>query len=136
MGTTLKSTLWPTYTDGKLQIAVRASLTTDPDLPNIPNAFDLVSSEADRQVLLLLAGPWYYGRPMFAPPDVPKARLAALRTAFEAMAKDPAFLAEAKNQRADIHAISGAEVTDTINKIYAIDPAVLERAKPMFGVTK
>jgi tripartite-type tricarboxylate transporter receptor subunit TctC len=136
MATTLKSTLWQTYTDKKLQIAVRASLTADPDLPNVPNAFDLVTSEEDREVLLLLAGPWYYGRPMFAPPGLPQERLAVLRTAFEAMVKDPAFLDDAKTQRADIHPIPGSEVSDTINKIYAIPAAVLDRARPMFGITK
>jgi tripartite-type tricarboxylate transporter receptor subunit TctC len=136
MATTLKSTLWPTYTDGKLQIVVRASLTNDPDLPNVPNAFDLVTSEEDRQVLLLLAGPWYYGRPMFAPPGLPPERLAVLRAAFEAMVKDPAFLDDAKGERADIHPISGDEVSATIDKIYAISPAVLDRARPMFGITK
>ena len=85
------------YRRKRLQIAVRASLTSDPDLPNIPNAFDLVTSPSDREVLLLLAGPWYYGRPLFVPPAMPKERLAALRAAFAAMAQDPAFLADAKD---------------------------------------
>jgi len=135
MATTLKSTLWPVYTAGNLQIAVRATLGSDSEFPDVPNAFDLVTSDEDRQVLLLLAGPWYYGRPMLAPPDLPKARLAALRAGFDATMKDQAFLDEAKNLRADIHPLTGAQVADTIRKIYEISPAVVARARPMFGVT-
>ena len=82
MAMTLKSTFWPTYQAKQLQIPVRANLTPDPDMPDVPNAFDLVKSEEDRQLLMLLAGPWYFGRPFMAPPDVPAPRLEALRAAF------------------------------------------------------
>jgi tripartite-type tricarboxylate transporter receptor subunit TctC len=134
MAMTIKSTLWPTYTAGQLQIAVRATLKPDPDLPDVPNAFDLVTSEEDRQVLLLLAGPWYYGRPMLAPPGLPKERLASLRAAFDATMKDPAFLSEAKELRVGIEPLTGEQIAETIRKIYEIPNAVIERARPMFGV--
>ena len=134
MAMTLKTTFWSTFTAKELQIPVRANLAPDPDLPGIPNAFDLATSEADRQLLLLLAGPWYFGRPFMAPPDVPGDRLAALRAAFDAAMSDPALLAEAKNEQMEIHPLTGAQIVDTIKQIDATPPAVIERAKPMFGV--
>jgi hypothetical protein len=134
MAMTLKSTFWPTYQAKQLQIPVRANLTPDPDMPDVPNAFDLVKSEEDRQLLMLLAGPWYFGRPFMAPPDVPAPRLAALREAFAATLADPALLEEAKKENLEIHALSAEQIVDTIKQIDDIPPAVIERAKPMFGV--
>lgn len=134
MAMTLKSTFWPTFVAKQLQIPVSARLAPDPDLPDIPNAFDLVKSDEDRQLLLLLAGPWYFGRPFMAPPGVPAERLAALRAAFAATLADPALLAEAKKEQLEIHPLSDAQIVATIEKIDATPPALIARAKPMFGV--
>lgn len=134
MAMTLKSTFWPSFVAKQLQIPVSARLAPDPDLPDIPNAFDLVKSDEDRQLLLLLAGPWYFGRPFMAPPGVPAERLAALRAAFVATLADPALLAEAKQEQLEIHPLGDAQIVATIEKIDATPPSVIERAKPMFGV--
>jgi tripartite-type tricarboxylate transporter receptor subunit TctC len=134
MAMTLKSSFWAIYQAKQLQIPVRATLSPDPDLPDVPNAFDLVKSEDDRQLLMLLAAPWYFGRPFVAPPDVPPQRLAALRAGFEATLADPALLAEAKNENLEIHPLGAAQITETIRKIEQVPPAVITRAKPMFGV--
>jgi tripartite-type tricarboxylate transporter receptor subunit TctC len=134
MATTLKTNLWDQFQKGQLQIVLRASLSEDPALPDIPNAFNLVKSDEDRQVLLLLAGPWYYGRPLAAPPGLAPGRLQTLRDAFEAMVRDPAFLADAKELRALVDPLTAAQVAETIGKIYAIPPEVVTRARPLFGV--
>ncbi len=135
MAMTLKSALWGTYTNGNLQIAVRAMLQPDPEMPDVPNAFDLVHSDEERQLLMLMAGPWYYGRPMLAPPGLPPERLAALRAAFDATMRDPALLAEAKHLNMEIHPVSADEIVATIKKIYEAPKPVIERAKPLFGVS-
>ena len=41
------------------------------------------------------------GRPVVAPPDVPRERLDALRVAFDAAVRDPNYLADAKKQNLD-----------------------------------
>ena len=75
-----------------------------------------------------------FGRPFMAPPDVPADRLAALRAAFDQSMTDPALLAEAKKEQMEIHPLTGAQIVETIKKIDDIPPAVIARAKPMFGV--
>src|SRR5262245_40187447 len=77
MVSTLRVTAWDRYQSGGLQIPFQAAVENDPALPNVPNAFDLVSSEQDRQLLRLLVGPWYYGKPFFVPTGTPADRLAA-----------------------------------------------------------
>ena len=73
-------------------------------------------------------------KPLDLPPDVPAARLEALRTAFAASLADPALLAEAKKENLEIHPLGVKEIVDTIKQVDATTPAVIERAKPMFGV--
>ena len=53
---------------------------------------------ADRQVAEFLSAAIALGRTIFAPPDVPAERIAALRRAFDATMTDPAYLEECKTR--------------------------------------
>jgi tripartite-type tricarboxylate transporter receptor subunit TctC len=66
---------------------------------------------------------------MFAPPGVPAERLAELRTAFEAMLKDPQFLADAKKQNMDVDLVPGTELQRLTSELYATPPEVIETVK-------
>jgi tripartite-type tricarboxylate transporter receptor subunit TctC len=132
MVSTLKVTMWDRYKNGDIQIPLQAAVEKDPDLPSsVPNALDLATSEEDRQLIRLFVGPWYYGRPFLAPPGVPAERLAALRSAFMAMHKDPAFLAEAEKIQLNARPITATKISETIREIYATPAPVIERAKPI-----
>jgi tripartite-type tricarboxylate transporter receptor subunit TctC len=133
MVSTLKVTAWDRYQSGGLQIPFQAAAENDPDLPNVPNAFDLVSSEEDRQLLRLLVGPWRYGKPFFAPTGIPADRLAALRTAFMEMHKDPAFIEEANKIKLNVRPINGMQVREAVQQIHQTPKAVIERARPIMG---
>ena len=67
-------------------------------------------------------------RPYVAPPGVPADRLAALRAAFEATTKDPAFLADAKRQDLEVRPVGGIEAQALIKEIYATPPALVKLA--------
>jgi hypothetical protein len=75
-------------------------------------------------------------RPVVAPPDIPAERLAELRTAFMAMAKDPAFLAEGEKSMLEIAPISGAAMDKIISLIAATPPEVAERFAKAFAPGK
>ena len=51
-----------------------------------------------------------YGRPFFLPPNVPADRVQALRRAFDATMKDPAYLAEADKLKIDVDPLTGEQV--------------------------
>ncbi len=57
------------------------------------------------------------GRPFALAPGVPAARVKALRAAFIAMAKDPAFLKDAKRLRREIEVVTGEEIQAIIADI-------------------
>jgi len=60
------------------------------------------------------------------PPDLPAERVAELRTAFDAMMKDPELLAEAAKLGLDIDPVGGVEIDALVQRIYATPPDVLE----------
>ncbi len=66
----------------------------------------LGKTEADHQLFELLYARGSYGRPYMLPPGVPPARSEALRNAYAAVFKDPAFQAEADKQKIEMSWIS------------------------------
>jgi tripartite-type tricarboxylate transporter receptor subunit TctC len=58
---------------------------------------------------------------------VPADRVKALRAAFDAAMKDPAFLAAANKQRVDIEPLGGERLNKIIEDIYASPKELLDR---------
>ena len=73
------------------------------------------------------------GRPFFASPDLPPDRAAALRTAFAATMRDPAFLEDAQRIRLDVSLVTGEEVDALLNESASAPKDVLDRVKQALG---
>jgi tripartite-type tricarboxylate transporter receptor subunit TctC len=113
---------------------VELGLDRSPDLPKgVPLILDLAKNQADRDFIKFMMGPTLTGRSLFAPPGIPRARLAALRTAYDKMVRDPAFLREAEKRRLEIHPMSGAEVAQRIVATASASPDIVKRAKAALG---
>ena len=69
------------------------------------------------------------GRPFAAPPGVPADRAAALRRAFDATLKDPAFLAEADKLKLEVNPVTGEDVDKLIAELYATPKDVVEETR-------
>ncbi len=79
------------------------------------------------------------GRPFAMGPRVPAARVKAVRIAFNAMAKDAKFLADAKRQKRDIDLVTGEEIQKIVNDMAATpkaDLALLEEVQRYKGKAK
>ena len=128
----LKSQFAPELKSGKLRILAQWGFTKDPDLADVP-LFPTGKTEADRQFLQVLYARQDYGRPFFTPPDVPAARIAALRTAFERIFKDDAFLDAVRKQNLDLNYVSGDTLASMIDKVMSSPPEVVERLHAVLG---
>ena len=64
------------------------------DYPDVPSLQELAQSDMDRDALQFLARGRSPGKSFITPPEVPPARLAALRQAFTDMLNDPSFRAD------------------------------------------
>jgi tripartite-type tricarboxylate transporter receptor subunit TctC len=126
---TLK-TLKPDWlANGTLKVIVQMALEPNPEIKDVPTAVAFAPSEEDRQMLAFYFGPNDMGRPYIAPPDVPADRLTALRRAFDATMKDPAFLADAKKTKMDVDPMTGEDMQKLIKDIYTTKPALVARVK-------
>jgi tripartite-type tricarboxylate transporter receptor subunit TctC len=94
----------------KIKIITQWALRANPDLPGVPNALDLAKTDDDKAAMKLVMARLDIGRPFFLPPNVPGDRVAALRAAFDATMKDPAYLAEAKKLKIDVDPMTGPEL--------------------------
>jgi tripartite-type tricarboxylate transporter receptor subunit TctC len=130
----LKTDYWEQYKSGRMTVPVQMGLAKHKEFPNIPNAYELVTSEEDRQLFRLVFGPWSYGRPLFAPPGTAPERVAVLRAAFQALVKDPAYLAEAKKINMEIQPTGPEAISKLVDEILRTPPPVIERARQVLGV--
>jgi tripartite-type tricarboxylate transporter receptor subunit TctC len=101
----------------KIRILTQWTLQKNPELADVPLFLDLAKTEEERAALKLMLARLEYGRPFFLPPNVPAARVAALRRAFDATMKDPAYLAEADKLKIDVDPLSGEQVAALVEQV-------------------
>ena len=116
--------------DKKLNLILQFSNQSHAELEGkVPVMMDYITNPRDRSMLNLVFGTQEMGRPFVGPPAMPKARVAALRNAFNMVMKDPAFLADAKKTRITINYHSGAEVDKLIAGFLATPADAIAMAK-------
>jgi tripartite-type tricarboxylate transporter receptor subunit TctC len=120
--------------DKTILIIGHFSLEDPPELRPYPRIADLARTEADRQALRLVLARQAHGRPYFLPPGVPPARAEALRRAFDATMRDPAFLAEAQAMKVEVDPMTGEQVQELVALVHQNTPAdVVERVRAMMS---
>ena len=130
---TLK-TVRPLWLEKKqINIILQETTRRNPELPDVPTVLDLAKTEDIKRVIELIYGWQIMGRPFTAPPGVPRDRMTALRKAFDATMKDPAFVAEAEKLRIEIDPIDGAEIDRFIARAYETPELLVTRAMEAQG---
>ena len=131
--TSLKSQR-PTWLEQKtVNILVQDGMETEHELDalGVPPIWKFITKESDKAAVELIVSQQVFGRPYVAPPGVPAEQVKMLRDAFEAVMKDEAFLADAKQGRLDISPLRGEKVQDVVAKLYAAPKDVVQRAKQL-----
>src|SRR5713226_445584 len=113
----------------KIKVLAQYGLNRHPELAGVPTMLELATSQADRQAMMMLFARTEYGRPYFLPPDVPAERVPALRRAFDATMKDPAFVAEAAKLQFEIDPLAGEAVQALVAQLAATPPAIVARVR-------
>ena len=112
----------------EIAIIAQIGLTKIPSLPDVPFVGDFATPE-QQQVLRLVLGPEAIARPFAAPPDIPPARLDALRAAFDKATADPGLRADARKAKLDVNPVGGIEMAKMVDDFYAAPSRVVELAK-------
>jgi tripartite-type tricarboxylate transporter receptor subunit TctC len=130
LGYAVVKTLTQNWIDEKkIKFLVQYNFESNPELKGVPLVTTLAKTDAQRQAMRLVFARAEYARPFFLPPGVPAERVAALRRAFNATMKDPAFLAEAKKLQLDVSPMSGEEMQALVADLAKTPPDVIARVK-------
>ena len=130
---TLKASRPDWFRDHKLNIILQIGLEKLRDLPDVPNAIDLVSDPDSKRVLELILIRQEMGRPFAAPQGIPEDRKNALRQAFDDTMKDPEFLEAAKRSALDIDPVSGVRAQEIMERLYQTPRAIIDRIEALRG---
>jgi hypothetical protein len=95
---------------------------------------DLATNDTDRRIFQALSSTNAIGRAMTAPPGIPADRLAALRTAFDAMVKSGKFVAEAKKIKHEMNPMSGTDLQKVVLKGGDLTPEMIATMKQVVEI--
>jgi tripartite-type tricarboxylate transporter receptor subunit TctC len=113
----------------KINVIVQLGLKRHPEMNPAPLVMDFATNDSDRGVLELIFARQDMAYPIVAPPGTPPERVAVLRAAFEAVMRDPNYLADAHKQHLESAFMTSAEIESLIGRIFASPPAVIARAQ-------
>ncbi len=104
-----------------------------PELAQVPFADTLLKDKAAARALMAVAAaPLAVGRPIMAPPDVPAARIKALRDGLAATLRDPAYLAECVRQNLECNdPTSGEELRKIIVDAYESPQELVQKIRQL-----
>ena len=125
----VKTTIPQWIAEKKITVIAQYGLQRDPDLSAAPTMLELAKTDADRAALTMMFARTEYGRPYFTPPDVPAARVEALRRAFDATMRDPAFIADAAQLQLELSPITGEAVQSLVAKLAGTPADVAARVR-------
>src|SRR5438270_268152 len=117
---------WMAPNGGMRALVQFARATRHPEFADVPTARELARNDEARAVIELAELSYRISRPFAAPPDVPAARARALQDAFMAVHQDAAYLEDAAKLRLEVSPINSRAVLDTIDRIAAGPPSVLD----------
>ena len=119
--------------EGLVRIIVQHGLNRAPDLPDVPTSVELATDPQDRAVMRAIMGAAEIGKAYFTTPEVPAARVTALRRAFDAMVKDPKFAEDVEKVNGDIDAMTGEQMQELIGELDTFPQAVIDRVKVLYN---
>jgi tripartite-type tricarboxylate transporter receptor subunit TctC len=103
---------------GKANVMLQFGLRKSAELPKVRTLQELAANAKHREIFEFLCLVPAMGRPFFMPPGAPAERVAAIRQAFAATMKDPAFVDDVRRARLDISPLTGAEIAKVVELMF------------------
>ena len=119
------------FREGKLRVLFRAEEAAMPEIPDAPSIYDFAKTEEQKQFMRFVFSSTEFGRPYAFPPDVPAARVAAMRRAIEEAVKDPELVAEAEKLNLDMSWRAPDNLTRLVEDLYSTPPEMLDAVKKL-----
>ncbi len=124
------------FTERKVRVLVQFGTERMRQLPDAPTAIELATSPADKAMLRFYARKFSMAYPFVMAAEVPPDRVTAMRAAFDATMKDPAFLKDAARLGLDIDPFSGSEMDALIKELAAAPKDIVDRVAEFIEMPK
>ncbi len=118
---------------GKIRILAQVGIKRMADFADVPLLTDFAKTDEQRQILGFISSRAAIGRPFVAPPGTPMDRVAALRKAFVATMKDPAFQADVKKRRLYNDWSTGEDVQKVVANMLATPKPLIKKIQATLG---
>jgi tripartite-type tricarboxylate transporter receptor subunit TctC len=92
--------------------------------PDAPTMMELTDDPVAKKMLEFMMLQTATARAIFAPPDVPAERVAALRRAFDATARDPGFVGEMEKALFEVDPNTGEETQAAVARLISTSPDI------------
>lgn len=119
-------------TEKKVTLLAQFVLERKHQIPDVPTLLELAPADK-KDVVEFLSASTPFGRGVVVGPGVPADRVAALRAAFEATIKDPAFVAAAEKRQVDIDWRGHEHTMSLVQKMVGASPDLIARVKKSIG---
>ncbi len=119
-------------TEKKVTLLAQFMLERKHQIPDVPTLLELAPPDK-KDVVEFLSASTPFGRGVVVGPGVPADRVAALRAAFEATIKDPAFVAAAQKRQVDIDWRDHQHTMSLVKKMVGASPDLVARVKKSIG---
>jgi tripartite-type tricarboxylate transporter receptor subunit TctC len=115
--------------DKKIRLILQIAGKRHPDLQNTPLMSDFAENDSDRALVTFMSSPTLMGQAFAAPPGTPAHLVNALRRAFDATMKDPAFTEKMRAAKMEFNPATGEEMTDIVAQTISAPADVVRRYK-------
>jgi tripartite-type tricarboxylate transporter receptor subunit TctC len=119
--------------DKKVDVLIQFAHKRLPELQDVALVTDLVKTEEQKQIINLILAAQLMARLVVAPPDVPAARVSALRKAFDETMKDTGFQSDANRLGAPVEPVGGAEIQQLVEEISRTPSDVIKTFNSIVG---
>jgi tripartite-type tricarboxylate transporter receptor subunit TctC len=121
--------------DKKITVLVQFGLDPEPGFESVPNLIDLARNDSERAIFKLFSAPSALGWPVMTTPQVPAARVKALRRAFDEMTKSQDFINDAERLRLTVNPVSGEKLQAIVLDMVHTPPEIVAAAKKAITAT-
>ena len=125
----------PTWVaEKKLKFLLQYGPHPIPGLDDVPYALDLIADPFKREMMEVASAPLGLGRPIAAPPGVPRNRVEALRKGLVETFDDPDYRSECTKLRLNCdEPVAGEIIADGLARGYAASPEVIRELRRIYN---
>lgn len=116
-------------TNAQINLVAQFAMQRLPELPRVSAVSELLTAEDELEILRLFLSANDIGRSFALGPDVPADRIEVLRSAFQAMLRDPDFLADADGLQLSLNPASAAALAERTAQTLDAPPDALKVAR-------